>query len=463
MQEIHYAAARGDLDTVLEELQNGADVNHRNPNYTGRLKKVLGKSEYTPLICAAGDPRADCEMLELLIKHGADLNIQSGSVETCALGLAIRNGQVEKTKFLLSKGADIYYVSPCGFNAWLDAAYCCTENKEAIFDFLLELPGLKIRQKSRRYGENVCKRLSMRGEFKLLQKVLVAGADRHELRWSNLMREVVLGTVDSVKMELPESSLKSVDCWERDAWLLSAVVGCIEKAEALLEIGADPCTTDRMGKDALHIAAELNHHEMVRWLLDMGMNINSLNAFGHTPLIEACKSGSTEAVKILLANGADTSLGGSTYSNIVSTAANLECFRLLIDYGEDINSIPGNGHLLKTASRENDIATVSALLEMGMNPDLTFTGDTALHSAIYCDYFEIAKLLLDAGANPDQQDVDGWSTFHHCNSKKAIQFLLENGADPYLPDDMGDTVAYHLEKMGRPDLANYLIQRICSS
>ena len=307
MQEIHYAAARGDLETVQEELRNGADVNHWHPSYSSRrLKKVLGESEYTPLIYAAGDSRADCQMLGLLLDQGADVNIESGAVATTALGNAIRHGQLENAKYLVSRGADIDYITKNGFNAWLDAAYCTSETKPEIFEWLLDFPWLNINQKSRRYGEHICKRLSMFGEFELLDKVLNAGGKRGVLKWTDLMWEIVYGTVESVQMALPKANLKKRDYWGRDAWLLSALVGSIHKSEAIFDFVPDPLTTDRLGCNALHLAATANHMEMLTWLLDLGMDIHSRDMMKDTPLIEASQQGATPAVKLLLELGTDS-------------------------------------------------------------------------------------------------------------------------------------------------------------
>ena len=139
------------------------------------------------------------------------------------------------------------------------------------------------------------------------------------------------------------------------------------------------------------------------------------------------------------------------------SAKNIDCVRLLAAQGGDLHFISNTGeHLLSNAVARNDVSFVKELLELGINPDLNSACETALHTAISSDYFAAAKLLLEAGANPNQQDVDGWSTLHQCNSRKAIDFMLKHGADPSLGDCMGSTAEETFERMGRPDLASHL-------
>jgi len=58
--------------------------------------------------------------------------------------------------------------------------------------------------------------------------------------------------------------------------------------------------------NALHIAAKSNNSEMIKTILDLGININSKNLLGQTPLHSAALSGSTKSINMLINNNADT-------------------------------------------------------------------------------------------------------------------------------------------------------------
>jgi len=91
------------------------------------------------------------------------------------------------------------------------------------------------------------------------------------------------------------------------------------------------------------------------------------------------------------------------------------------------------------ASRESDYDEVKRLLENGADPDLQDVyGWTALMVASRWDYEIIARLLLKHNADPDIQDNYGKTAIMEASSKghkNIIQLLLEKGANPDIQDD----------------------------
>jgi hypothetical protein len=86
----------------------------------------------------------------------------------------------------------------------------------------------------------------------------------------------------------------------------------------LLRFGADPQTTTNHGDTALSAAAGIGwvegvtyewskeeNVEAIRMLLDLGLNPNSANKEGRTPLMGAALKGRNEAIRLLVERGAD--------------------------------------------------------------------------------------------------------------------------------------------------------------
>ena len=80
------ASKRGDLDTVKQLIQEGADVNHTD--YRG----------YTPLIFGSQDEHL--EIVKYLVEHGADVN-QANNNGSTPLISSRQNGHLEIVKYLL--------------------------------------------------------------------------------------------------------------------------------------------------------------------------------------------------------------------------------------------------------------------------------------------------------------------------------------------------------------------------
>ena len=88
---------------------------------------------------------------------------------------------------------------------------------------------------------------------------------------------------------------------------LACFFGHLPTARYLAEKGADihAAATNGTGYNALTAAVTAGHTEIVRWLLEGGLDTNYRYGPGYTPLLAAAANGHLEIVKALLARGAD--------------------------------------------------------------------------------------------------------------------------------------------------------------
>lgn len=93
-----------------------------------------------------------------------------------------------------------------------------------------------------------------------------------------------------------------------------------EMAEILLSAGADASILDVNGANALHHLFSSNgvakdRSELARKVMDNGADINAQDRYGNTPLHNAASLKSEWGVRVLLDNGADTSLRNAQGTN----------------------------------------------------------------------------------------------------------------------------------------------------
>ena len=88
---------------------------------------------------------------------------------------------------------------------------------------------------------------------------------------------------------------------------------------------------------------------------------------------------------------------------------------------------------LIVACQNGDVSKVKSLLEVGVNPNAVRTFGTPLTCAMYSpNVLEISHLLIDASADPNLQDQNGWSPLFCAAANdraEVIRFLAESGAD----------------------------------
>lgn len=88
--------------------------------------------------------------------------------------------------------------------------------------------------------------------------------------------------------------------------------------------------------------------------------------------------------------------------------------------------------------------------------------DLDLHTAASLDSAEALRTLLDQGANPNYQDVDGATLLHVCallGRADSVAILLERGANPLIVDDTGSTPFAALQNSISKDSLAALVKR----
>ncbi|XP_020597993.1 E3 ubiquitin-protein ligase KEG isoform X2 [Phalaenopsis equestris] len=95
-----------------------------------------------------------------------------------------------------------------------------------------------------------------------------------------------------------------------------------ELVRILLAAGADPVAQDELhGRTALHIGAMVNDAELVKIILEVGVDVNIRNVQNTTPLHVALNRGANQCIGLLLSAGADCNLQDDDGDNAFHIAA----------------------------------------------------------------------------------------------------------------------------------------------
>ncbi len=174
-------------------------------------------------------------------------------------------------------------------------------------------------------------------------------------------------------------------------------------------------------------------------------NVSLVDAQGNTPLILACKYADLDAVKQIIALGADiaaSNTAGFTGFAYAIIAGNKLIIEELVRQGFIIDN-QGDHNSLILAVRMLDYPLVKYFLEHGANVDVQDNnGMTPLMYATRLCELDITRLLLKAGASVDKQRHDGKTALAFCAQRHNITMvreLLAHNADVAIQDKKGKT------------------------
>jgi ankyrin repeat protein len=246
----------------------------------------------------------------------------------------------------------------------------------------------------------------------------------------------------------------------------------VQTVQALIVAGGSVTAANRYGVTPLSLACVNGNGAIVELLLKAGADPNLVLPGGETALMTCARTGSVEAVKALLARGAAVdakeSERGQTALMWAAAEGNAEVVEVLLGAGADFHYRLGSGlTAFLFAVREGRADVVRVLLKAGANVNETIEavagverrsiagrpvpreGTSALHLAVGNAHFDLAALLLEAGADPNAMGP-GYAPLHmisnvrkpgggdnnpaprgsgHITSLEMVRKLAKHGAD----------------------------------
>ena len=195
----------------------------------------------------------------------------------------------------------------------------------------------------------------------------------------------------------------------------------------------------------LHSAGEGGDVSIIEIILSNGIEVNSKDSFGATPLMIAAAKCKKQAVDFLLSKGADPSLTTNVGRNSLHAAVeggDVSTVETMLSHNIPLDSTDNDGITsLMIAAGLHNVKTVEFLLNEGADPFLkTNKRRTALFFTAQGFHTDVIKLMLSCGLEIDSQDDQGlttlmWATVHA--NLPAVRCLLEKGADPLLTANNG--------------------------
>jgi ankyrin repeat protein len=187
------------------------------------------------------------------------------------------------------------------------------------------------------------------------------------------------------------------------------LIDAVKQADAatlqrLLKQRVDVNTAEVDGTTALHWAARLNDVATAELLIRAGADVKAANRYEVTPLSVACMNGNAAIISLLLKAGADANTilpGGETVLMTVARTGSLDAVRLLLFHGANVNAKEtGRGQTaLMWAVSEGHTHVVQALLEAGADVNARSAGGfTPLLFAVRDGRMAVTEALLAAGA-----------------------------------------------------------------
>ena len=195
----------------------------------------------------------------------------------------------------------------------------------------------------------------------------------------------------------------------------------------------------------LHEAVIADKYEIVKFLIDMGANVNVKNQSGEPPLFIAKNK---DIALLLIKNGADVNVKKkSGITPLFDWLYNKDVAQVLIEHRADINAKNEYGQtpLLRALMTNNkDVAQV--LIEYGA--DVNSKDNWQQIPLFWANNEDVAKLLIEHGAYVNARDNSGKTPLFWAKNKSVAQVLINNGADIHVRDYYGQTPLFDANDKG---------------
>ncbi|XP_037654667.1 ankyrin repeat and SOCS box protein 14 isoform X1 [Choloepus didactylus] len=220
--------------------------------------------------------------------------------------------------------------------------------------------------------------------------------------------------------------------FEGNSPLLTAVLhDSYDMAALLISHGADVNLRCANERTALHKAAKLGRKDMVKLLLVSGAHPDPQSSYGFTPLALAAQTGQTEIMELMLQKGANALGQASDSSSILLEAAsggNPDSVTLLLEYGADANIPKSSGYLpIHVAADRGHLLALKILVPATDLAAVKQSGISPVHCAAAGSHPECLELLIQAGYDVNFMLDQRIRKHYDDRRKSALYFAVSNG------------------------------------
>ncbi|RSM18339.1 hypothetical protein CDV31_002858 [Fusarium ambrosium] len=245
----------------------------------------------------------------------------------------------------------------------------------------------------------------------------------------------------------------------------AAQEGQMNVLKALLQKGIDIDETDQQDYTSLMRASEAGHHAVVSFLLKEGARVESRHSRQAMSL--SLENGHVEIVRLLIEANADLYLDPGSLKKALNTASRKgfePMAKYLLEGKADVCD-PEFYTALCMASKNGHLAIVKLLLERGVPLELDATDwspQPALTEASRSGHEAIVRLLVQQGANIEAPDAEGGTALAKASMygyEAIVRFLVQQGANLEAPDAEGRTALSNASMNGRGATVKFLVQQ----
>ena len=248
--------------------------------------------------------------------------------------------------------------------------------------------------------------------------------------------------------------------------------GSLDNIKMLIQNGADIQAPDSYSSSALYFASQFSNQEKVEFLLKLSeIFVNATDNLNQTPLLRACYGGGCFGnIKILIQNGADIQVSGSTGSTVLHFASrhsNQEVVEFLLKLNEISVNATDNYNQTPVVCACFDggrLDNIKMLIQNGADIQASSSnGSTVLHFASRYSNQEVVEFLLKL----NEISVNATDNYNRTPLMKAcydggrldnIKKLIRNGADIQASSSNGSTVLHFASRYSNQEVVEFLLK-----